>query len=83
MLQLFTPQAVGPRHPGLRLLAAGATVGGLALAGVVAMGALAALFLALAVIYFLVTEVLGIRLDVDPSAFVAQAQRYAQERGRS
>jgi hypothetical protein len=50
---------------------------------VVALGALTTLFMALAVIYFLVTEVLGISLDIDPSAFVAKAQRYAREHGRN
>jgi len=68
MMQIFTPQVVG-----------GGTLGALALAGAVAIGALGTLFLALGAIYFLVTQVLGIRLDIDPETFVAQAQRYAEQ----
>jgi hypothetical protein len=82
MLQLFTPQVATTSRPVVRLLVAGLTVGGLFAASAVALGALCALFLALGVIYFLVTEVLGLRLDVDPEAFIARAQRYAQEATR-
>jgi hypothetical protein len=78
VIQIFTPQAAGRRGAGTRLALAGATVIGLALAGTVALASLVLLMLALGVIYFLITQVLGVRLDVDPRAFVQRAQEYAQ-----
>ena len=41
------------------------------------MSAFVTLMLALGAIYFLVTQVLGIRLDVDPRIIVQRAQEYA------
>jgi hypothetical protein len=82
MLQLFTPETDGGGllgRPAVRLVLAGLTLGGLAISSLVAIGALGALFAALGAIYFLVTEVLGIRLDFDPQAFVAQAREYARQ----
>ena len=78
VIQIFTPQMAGGRSTGTRLALAGATVAGLAIAGVIALGSMVTLLLALGAIYFLVTQVLGVRLDVDPQAFVARAQQYAQ-----
>jgi hypothetical protein len=78
VIQIFTPQAAAGRGLATRLALAGATVTGLALAGVVAMGSFVTLMLALGAMYFLVTQVLGVRLDVDPRAFVQRAQQYAQ-----
>src|SRR5689334_9961201 len=78
VIQIFTPQAVEGRGAGTRLALAGATMVGLVAAGSVAVGSLVILLLAVGVIYYLVTEVLGIRLDVDPAAFMAQARQYAQ-----
>jgi hypothetical protein len=78
VIQIFTPQAAGRRSAGTRLALAGATVVGLAAAGAVALASLVALMLALGAIYFLVTQVLGVRLDVDPRVFVERAQQYAQ-----
>ena len=78
VIQIFTPRAAGARGTGAKIVLAGATVVGLATAGVVALGSFVLLLAALGVIYFLVTEVLGVRLDVDPRAFVERAQQYAQ-----
>jgi len=78
VLQIFTPQAASHRGTGTRLVLAGATVLGIALAGVVALSSLIMLMVAIGTIYFLVTQVLGVRLDVDPRAFVERAQQYAQ-----
>jgi hypothetical protein len=57
---------------------AGATVLGIALAGAVALASLLMMLVAVGTIYFLVTQVLGVRLDVDPRAFVERAQQYAR-----
>lgn len=78
VIQMFTPQIASERGPGTKLALAGATVAGLAIAGVVAFTSLIWLFAAVGAIYFLLTQVLGIRLDVDPAAFVQRAQQYAQ-----
>jgi hypothetical protein len=79
MLQLLTPQVAAERGTATKLVLAGATVAGLAVAGVVAIGSMLTLLLAIGAIYFLLTEVLGIRLDVDPRAFVQRAQEYARQ----
>jgi hypothetical protein len=79
VLQLFTPQIAAERGTGTKLALAGVTVLGLAVSGAVAIGALLTLFLAVGALYFLLTEVLGIELDVDPRAFMARAQEYARQ----
>lgn len=78
VIQIFTPQAAARRGTGTRLVLAGATVLGLAIAGAVAVASLLMMMVAVGTIYFLVTQVLGVRLDVDPRAFVERAQKYAQ-----
>jgi hypothetical protein len=78
VLQIFTPQVAAHRGTGTKLVLAGATVFGLAIASAVALGSLLMMMVAVGTIYFLVTQVLGIRLDVDPRAFVERAQQYAQ-----
>jgi hypothetical protein len=78
VIQIFTPQAVATRGAGTKLVLAVATVTGVAVAGAVALGSFLTLLLAIGALYFLLTQVLGIRLDVDPRAFVEQAQKYAQ-----
>jgi hypothetical protein len=85
MLQLLTPQLATASAGGrtVRLLLAGVTVSSILLSSIVALGALGLLLSALFVLYFLLTKVLGLRLDVDPSAFVAEAQRYAAQYGFS
>ena len=67
--------------PVTRLVFAGLTASGLVLCGSVALGAFGVLLVALSALYFLLTQVLGLRLDVDPRAFVAEAQRYAAQHG--
>jgi hypothetical protein len=79
MIQLFTPQAATHSRPATRLLVAGLTIGALGGFGLLALGALGVLVFALGALYFLLTEVLGLRLDVDPEAFIREAQRYAQQ----
>jgi hypothetical protein len=77
VLQLFTPNVVGPDRPAARLLLGGVTLVGLAVAGAVALSSFLALLGALLGIYFLLTQVLGLRLDFDPRSFMEEAQRYA------
>ena len=78
VLQIFTPQAAAHRGTGTKLVLAGATALGIALAGVVALSSLLMMLVAVGTIYFLVTQVLGVRLDVDPRVFVERAREYAQ-----
>ena len=78
VLQLFTPQVASQRGAGTRLVLAGATVFGIAIAGAVALSSMLMMLVAVGAIYFLLTQVLGVRLDVDPRAFVERAQQYAQ-----
>jgi hypothetical protein len=77
VLQIFTPTIVADRSVGTRLVLAGATVMGLGIFTAIALGAFVTLLLALGAIYFLVTQVLGIRLDVDPQVIMQRAQEYA------
>lgn len=60
-----------------RALFAGAMVGALSIAGLVAAGSLVLFLLAMGVLYFLMTYVLGVRIDVDPKTFFRDAQKYA------
>lgn len=83
IVQVLTPSVVGPDRPATRLLVAGVTVVGLAIAGSIALTSLVTLVGALLALYFLLNQVLGIELDMDPKAFVAQAQRYAAQAGRN
>jgi hypothetical protein len=77
VLQIFTPTIAAERSTGTRLVLAGATVMGLGVFSAIALGAFITLILALGAIYFLVTQVLGIRLDVDPRVVMQRAQEYA------
>jgi hypothetical protein len=77
VIQIFTPTVVSDRSPGTRLALATATIFGLGIASAIAVSAFVTLMLALGAIYFLVTQVLGIRLDVDPRIIVQRAQEYA------
>lgn len=64
-------------QPSNRLAVAGATVVGLVVASALALGSLFTLAISLGVIYFLLTEVLGIRLELDPRNLWSRAQQYA------
>ncbi len=77
VIQIFTPEAAATRSTGTRVLLAGASVLGLAGAAVMALGSLLGLLAAVGIIYFLLTQVLGVKLDVDPRMFVERAQAYA------
>lgn len=77
LVQIFTPTAVSERSLTTRLALAGVTLVSLGFASAAALGAFVTLMLALGAIYFLVTQVLGIQLDVDPRVIVQRAQEYA------
>ncbi len=77
LVQFLTPQtSFAPSGP-VRWALASATLFGLATAAAVALGAFLVLLAAIGAIYFLLTQVLGIELDVDPQAFMARAREYA------
>jgi hypothetical protein len=81
VIQIFTPTIVSERSAGTRLALATASIFGLGIASAIALSAFVTLMLALGAIYFLVTQVLGIRLDVDPRIIVQRAQEYAAAAG--
>jgi hypothetical protein len=85
MLQLLTPHVAAstPGGRAVRALLLGATVSSLLVSSLVAVGAFGTLLGALFALYFILTKVLGIRLDVDPSAFMEEARRYATQHGFS
>jgi hypothetical protein len=76
LFSLLTPPQVAERSPAVRLLVAGGTLTVLATALATAATATALMLLAVGVIYYLLTQVLGMKLDFDPQLFVQQARRY-------
>jgi hypothetical protein len=83
VMQIFTPEAAAERGPATRVVLAGVSLLGLAGAATIALGSLLGLLAAVGFIYFLLTQVLGVKLDVDPRAFVERAQAYANGAGRN
>ena len=80
VLALLTPEAVRERNGLTRFVAAGVTVCGIMVAGIVGLAALTALLLAVAVIHLLATRVLGLQVNVDPNALVQEFYRQATAR---
>ena len=78
VLTLFTPVLRRPRGRVLQLAVGGGTIAAIGVAGMIGMAAFGLLMAAMAVIYFLSTQVLGLELKLDPRAFYEQAQRAAQ-----
>jgi hypothetical protein len=81
VLALLTPEATRSRGPALRLAVAGGTALVLFAAGTVALLSLGALMAALGIIYFLATQVLGLKVDLDPAALYREVQRQAAAYG--
>jgi hypothetical protein len=79
LLQLATPSVVGAERPLVRVLVGGITIVGAVVAGTIALSSFTICLAALFALYYLLTEVLGLELAVDPRAFVAEAQRYAAQ----
>ena len=80
-LTLFTPTVVEQRSPVVRFVVAGGTVAAILAAAVVGMMGLGALLFALAAIYYLTTQVLGLKVNFDPTALYQQVQRQAANYG--
>ena len=81
LLSMLTPEAARDQNPVVRIGLAGATAMGLGFAASVGVVAMAALFFAVAVIYFIATQVLGLKLDVDPRMIYERVQRQAASYG--
>lgn len=78
LLSMFTPAAASDASPGTKVLLAGGTLAVFGLSLLLATGAALQLLLAVGVIYFLMTQVLGVRFEVDPQLLVPQPRRSAQ-----
>ena len=81
VIALFTPRSAEGRSPIVRVALAGVAAIGLATAGALGAVSLAGLMLAVAFMYFISTQVLGLRIDVDPRAFYERVQREAAAYG--
>jgi hypothetical protein len=81
VMTLLTPESARTRNPVVRIALAGVTAAGLAMASAVGIVSLAALIFAVGVIYFLSTQVLGLKIDVDPRAFYEKVQKQAAAYG--
>jgi len=80
-LALFSPIVARDQNPLVRLAVGGGAIAGLLGAALVGASALVALALAMAAIYFLATQVLGLRVNVDPVAIYQTMQRQANAYG--
>ena len=78
VITLFTPQIAEERSVFLRAALGVATVSVMGAAAIVGVTAFAALMMAMAVVWFLATQVLGLKVAFDPRAMYAEAQRQAQ-----
>lgn len=76
LFALLTPPQAAEMNQPVRLLLAGGTLTVLATALATAATATALMLLAVGVIYYLLTQVLGMKLDFDPQVFMQQARRY-------
>lgn len=81
VLALITPEVVRDRGPLTRIVVGGATLASMFVAGMVGMVALAALLFAIGAIYYLATQVLGLKVNVDPQAFYQQFTKQAAAYG--
>ena len=79
VLALVTPEIVRDRNPIVRVVVGVGTLAALAASALVGMGALALLLVAVAAVYYLTTQVLGLKVNVDPQAFAQQFYKQAQQ----
>ena len=77
VLALLTPEAARGQARVVRVVVAGVTVTALVMAGTLAVVSLAGLMAAMAIVYFLSTQVLGLQINVDPTALYQQVKRQA------
>ena len=80
-MQLVTPPIIPERSPLLGALVGGATVGGILACALLGALSFAALLFAIASVYFLSTQVLGLKVNIDPQAFYETMQRQAAAYG--
>lgn len=78
VLALLTPEVVRERSALTRFVVAGGTIAAMFGAAVIGLAGLAALLFAVAAVYFLATQVLGLKVNVDPQAFYQQFYRPPQ-----
>lgn len=76
LFSLFTPPQAAELSTPSRLLLAGGTMAVLGTALAAAATATALMLLAVGVIYYLLTQVLGMKLDLDPQMFMQPTRRY-------
>src|SRR5262245_9743997 len=77
IIALVTPKAAEGHGRTVQAIMAGGTLAALTAAGAIAATAIAWLVAALAAIYFLLTRVLGLELELDPEAFMKNMQQPA------
>lgn len=75
ILHVLTPPMVREQSLGIRLLYAGGVMGTLGLSLLSAASSAMLLVMSLGVIYFLMSQVLGIKVDFDPTVFIQSPQR--------
>ena len=78
VLALLAPEVARGHGVVVRIAVAGVTAMVLAAAGSIAFFSLVGLMGAIAIMYFLATQVLGLKINVDPTALYQQVQRQAQ-----
>lgn len=78
LLSMFTPPAAAEHGAASKVLLAGGTLTVFGLSMLLATGAALQLLLAVGVIYFLMTQVLGVRFEIDPQLVVPPARRASQ-----
>ncbi len=76
LFAMLTPSLASELSPPARLILAGGTLTVLATAVSAAATATAMMLLAVGVIYYMLTQVLGVKLEFDPQMFMQQARRY-------
>ena len=77
VLTLFVPPAAHGRSALLQLVLGGGAIATLAVAGAVGTAAFLTLMMAIGIMYFLATQLLGLKLQVDPKAFYEHMQKQA------
>lgn len=75
VLFMLTPPAVRERSMPVRMLYAGGVLTAFGLSLISAASSAMLLVMSLGVIYFLMSQVLGVKFDFDPSIFVRPVQR--------
>jgi hypothetical protein len=76
LFSLLTPVQAMDRSGPVRLLLAGGSLAVLGTALATAATSAALMLLAVGVIYYLLTQVLGVKIDFDPQAFIPRARHY-------